>query len=126
MNKEIFFYTPNVPMFLVCKDCCIVRARVIRYSNGRFDGALVDVNAFETSVGFADLEEFLPDAQPFYCAHLSMGGEMEIDQMTIKEMAKLAGMTEEKVAKNIAESMEKVCCPFIQNEDDARQLVFNK
>lgn len=125
MSKEIFYYTPEVPMFLVYKDCNVVRARVIRYREGRFDGALVDFNAFEPSFNFVDHMEFLNDATPFYCAHTNKGGELEMDQRTIKEMADLAGMTVEKASMNIYESMQKVCCPIAKSEFEARQLVFN-
>lgn len=122
--NQVYYYTPEIPMFIVTRECEVVRIRVACYENGNFIGAKVDYNALEPSCSFLPLSEFLPDAAPFYCSCNNPDGEQEMDKRTVKEMAKLVNMNETEAARRIMNSCKKVCCPHAINEENARVLVF--
>lgn len=126
MYNNFYFYTPEIPVFIVTNSCEVVRARVLRYLDGKFNGALVDYNAFESSCDFLGKGEFLPDAAPFYCAYINVDGDLEMDQRTVREMAMITGMDVDEVQSRIYTSCAKVECPTAKNEDHGRSIVFHK
>lgn len=124
MEQDIFYYTPDRPMFIFRKTSSwIARVRVIRYVDGKIDSVLEDSLGWMTNIDRFQKIDNSKIIGPFYGiykeGHRIILGDMDgsIVNAFIPEHNK-------EDWDEFFQSIKRVGCPFVCDQEELNRLTF--
>lgn len=136
MEKDIYYYKPELPSFVISEDYACVRLRVLKFVNGKIDSFLADWDYRVVNDSFYDKELLILADYTFPQFYCIIGDKDNPDTWSangfnLKDIIEEDTKSSNKGAfdhyfTTLIESVRDLRVPIFKTEEEARDYVFSK